>query len=336
MKKPVCVSWPEWFQYNLMFLVEHFTGHERFLRWFGASEKRLQQKVAARAEKMGNPNSFRIVEYQKGEYPNRLWDWSYPVVFRGAAADWPSSEIWNLDYFAKEYGDTEVTLINNPGLKGNSDQDNDQITLREYLELLKKGTNKYLKFSRLIHDNSRLRKYFDEKWLKRFMGPTSFGELYYFFIGAKGTITPIHNGFSRTIFVQVRGSKKWTFFPPEDRIFLGARPERTNYNFSRGNINRFDDPDFPLMKYASRHEVIVGEGDVIFFPPLVWHEVENLDETIGVAYKFADLPSGFYTSKIMAFLYFFSVDPPLFNSTAHLWKDKKKATSAEAGKEGTI
>lgn len=325
--RPNTISWTQWFKYNILFFIEHFLGHIRYQKYFGKIESNLIKKLEHQLKQKERNTDFRLITYQKGEYPKKIFNYRYPVIFKGAAKEWDCYKNWDLDYFAEKYGNIEVTLVNNKGLVSDTNQKEESILLKDYIELLKRGTDKYLKFSRIIHDQSSLRDEFDQKWLEGFKSLTSFGDLFYFFIGAKDTLTPIHNGFSRTIFIQVKGQKKWIFYPPEDRIFLNVRPERTNYFFSAANPYNENDPKYPLLKYAHKIEFILEEGDVLFFPPYAFHQVENLTETIGVAYKFADLPSGFYSSKIMSFLYFFSTDPPVFNSTAHLWKNKKETAS---------
>lgn len=328
--RPESIGRRQWWNYNLLFLLDHFLGHRKYGKWLGGRERRLLQRVEAQVRQGREEGRFHIEDLPKGTWTDPLYDHYLPKVFRGAAADWPCAEKWDLDYFVKTYGDTRVNLIDNPGLVGKSDQHNEEVSLAEYIAMLKQGTNKYLKFSRLVHDNSVLMADMDADWLRRFKSAASFGDLFYFFIGARGTNTPLHNGFSRTVFVQVRGSKKWVFYAPGERIFLGVRPERTNYYYSNADIDAPDDPAYPLLRYARRFEVEVHEGDVIYIPPLVWHQVENLTETVGVAYKFADIPSAFRSSKMMALLYFFSTKPYFFDSTGHLWK------KTVYGKEKTI
>lgn len=332
--RPNNISRINWFFYNLFFVIEHFLGHERYQKYLGKFESNLLNRIEQKLKKCSRKTDFRLITHEKGAYPDMIFNYRYPVIFKGAAKDWECCKNWDFDYFARMYGDIEVTLVNNKGLVPDANQLEENILLRDYLELLKQGTNKYLKFSRIIHDQSSLRGEFNQSWLEKFKSITSFGDLFYFFIGAKDTLTPIHNGFSRTIFIQVKGQKRWIFYPPEDRIFLGVRPERTNYFFSGANPNVTSDSKYPLMKYAHRIEFVVEEGDVLFFPPYAFHQVENLTETIGVAYKFADIPSAFYSSKVMALLYFLSTDPPVFNSTAHLWKEKKESSLATPGTYG--
>lgn len=299
-----------WLIYNTLFFIEHFLGRKNFLKIFGGVEKWLINRVQNYKPDFFKPYDFKIVELQKGEYIDPVADKRNPVIMRGAASDWNCCKEWNLDFFATEYGDYEVTMQDNIGV---TDRDNPQtyshMKMSEYIAELRGGSKRYLKFSRVIKDLNILGKYFKADWLNKFKSIFGFSNTYYFFIGGKDTKTPIHDGYAATVFIQVEGQKKWIFYAPEDRFFLGVRPERRSYYYSNANPYRTDEADFPLIKYAQRHEVIMNPGDVLWFSPLVFHQVENLSDSIGVAYKFVDIPLSFYSSKILASLFYLSTKP---------------------------
>jgi hypothetical protein len=165
-------------------------------------------------------SDFKIVDLAKGQYTEPYLDFKRPVVFRGAASEWQCCKEWNLDFFASEYGDYEVTMQDNIGL---TDREHPQtyshMKMSEYINELKSGSKRYLKFSRVIKDMTILQKYFNTEWLAKFKRFFAFSNTYYFFIGGKDTKTPIHNGYAATVFVQIEGQKKWVFYAPEDRFF---------------------------------------------------------------------------------------------------------------------
>jgi ribosomal protein L16 Arg81 hydroxylase len=204
--------------------------------------------------------------------------------------------------------------VDNAGLIKDSDQKYDVIKFRDYIEQMKQGSKKYLKFSRIVDENSDMKKDFDYKWLRRFRTKFSQNDLYYFFMGGKNTITPIHDGYAITVFVQIKGVKRWIFYPCNQRLFIGARPKRFNYFYSESDPYQLDNPKFPLMKHAQRKEILLNEGDVLYFPSLIWHQVENVTDSIGVAYKFADVLSGFKSSKMLATCFFLATKPFLIET----------------------
>ena len=312
--KPNNVKTSHWWAYNALFLAEHILGEKWYPKIFGNTEKKLYKKIDEYATAHPADDGFKILEYTKGNYPEPHSHPYSPIVFRGIANDWPSAKKWSFDYFADKFGDQDVTLINNAGLVKDSDQAYDVVKLRDYIVKLKSGSKEYLKFSRMVDEQSTLRDDFDYKWLRKFRTPLAQNDLFYFFMGGKNTITPIHDGFAITVFVQVEGTKKWVFYPTGSRLFLGVRPRRYNYFYSEVDPYKFDDPKFSLIKHAQRHEVLVHAGDVLYFPSLVWHQVENVTDTIGVAYKFASIPSGFTSSKMLATCFFLATKPWLIET----------------------
>lgn len=311
--KPSNVSSSQWLQYNLLFWAEHFLGRQRFEAWLGDTERRLHDSIDEYAGSHGTTRDLTIVE-EEGAFSEPLYHPYHVKVLRGAAKDWECTKKWSFDFFAEKYGHMQIQLYNNVGLVGNSPQDFDTTTLRDYLDQLRVGTLKYLKFSRIAHNDSALLSDFDHKWLSQFTPPMSFGKIYYLFMGAKGTLTPIHNGLPPTLFVQVCGTKRWIFYPPGNRLFLGVRPERRNYFYSEVDPFGNSTGAYPLFKYAEPHEVILNAGDLLWFPSLVWHHVENVTDSIGVAYKYVHLPSAFKSSKMLSTLFFLSTQPFLLES----------------------
>jgi hypothetical protein len=311
--KPAGLSVRLWVHYNVLILLEHLIGKNYYRRCFSTHEQKFFLKVKGSLENLTRnpPSEFKLVcEYEGVPDGEELYDPYKVKVFRGAAKEWESVKKWNLDYFAEKHGDQEVTLFANKGLMGkNTVQDFDTIQLRDYITMLRGGSKKYLKFSRLLDETSSLMSDFDHDFLNRFHQPSSFSKLFFFFMGGVNTVTPIHNGFQPTVFVQIEGRKKWIFYPTGDRLFLNVRAERRNYFFSDADIQQKDDPRFPLLEFASPYEIILEPGDVMYFPSLVWHQVENLTDSIGVAYKFVHVPSGWRSSKMMTLLFFLATKP---------------------------
>ena len=304
-----------WLKYNTLFFIEHFLGRPFFEKMFGRSEQKMLNKINQNLKEKTCDSTFRVIDLKKGEFTDPVIDRNCPVVFRGAAKDWECCKNWNFEFFKENYGDKIVTLQDNVGVV---DKENPQpfseLKLSEYIDRLKQGSLEYLKFSRIVHDDSSLQQAFNLNWLQKFKSKFSFGEVYYMFIGGTKTKTPIHNGLPDTIFIQVEGKKKFIFYKPKDRLFLGVRPERRGYFYSNADPKKTNDPQFPLMKYAQKHEVILDPGDVLWFPSLVWHQVENVSHSIGIAYKFVDLRSALISSKMMTTLFFMATRPSIFRA----------------------
>jgi hypothetical protein len=299
--RPQNVSERDWLEYNALFFAEHFLGHRNYRRLFANRERKLWESIDRYASENPPDEPFRVIEHEAGEEP--LYHPYFPEVFRGVARDWPCVTKWTFDFFADEFGDKKVQLTNNRGLvaKGQNPlvkngEAFEEMTLREYIAQLKNGSPKYLKFSQMIHESSLLQEDFNVDWLLKFHRSHEFKKLFFLFIGGKGTATPIHTALPPTVFVQIHGTKKWTFYPCNDRLFLGVRPD-------------------PLLKHAQPREVLVHAGDVVWFPACCWHQVENVTDSIGVAYKFFDVPAALRASKMLTLSFFCATKPTLIKSS---------------------
>jgi hypothetical protein len=319
--KPQNVSERDWLEYNALFFAEHWLGHANYRKLFAARERKLWESVDRYATQHPPREPFRVIEHEAGD-TQPLFHPYFPEVFRGVARDWPCVTKWTFDLFAEQYGDKKVQLTNNRGLvaKGQNPlvkngEAFEEMTLREYIAQLKNGSPKYLKFSQMIHESSDLQADFDVDWLRQFRKSHEFKKLFFLFIGGKGTATPIHTALPPTVFVQIQGTKKWTFYPCNDRLFLGVRPDRRSYFFTDANPAEPDERAFPLLKHAQGKEVLVHAGDVVWFPACCWHQVENVSDSIGVAYKFFDVPAALRASKMLTLSFFCATKPTLIKSS---------------------
>lgn len=317
--KPKEITSGQWLRYNVLFIAEHFLGQRLFKLLLGKRRERLYQEIGtelkgtgrggvmdtSEIEWKGTLDEFKVSPY----VPNRA------TVFRGMAADWPAVKNWDFNFFDHHYGEMDVILTDNVGfIDPDNPQEFDTLKLSEYLSALKSGSLKYLKFSSLVHKDKLLQADLDRPWLEKFHLPGSFGPRFFLFIGGKNTRTPIHNAIPGTVFIQIEGQKKWTIYPTEERIFLDVHAERRSYFHTPANPGKGDDPRFPLARYAKRYEVVLEPGDVLWIPPFVWHEVDNLTDSIGVAYKFANLPAAFRSTRKLSTLFFLSTRPTLFSA----------------------
>jgi hypothetical protein len=234
--KPKEIRRIDWVKYNIYFFLEHILGLKKFNIFFGKNRKELYQKIDSYL-----PDSLigRKVEVEelspnisREEFMDKCYKTTRPKIFKGAAKEWGAVKKWNLDFFSDNYGDKEIILTDNIGL---TDQEFEILTLRKYIKQLKSGGLKYLRFSDVVKNDKELQHDFDLPWLRNFTIPYSWGEEPKMFMGAKKSLTPLHVGFSYFLFIQVMGQKKWIIYPPENRIFLDARTDRTFYFYSNAN-----------------------------------------------------------------------------------------------------
>ena len=152
-------------------------------------------------------------------------------------------------------------------------------------------------------------------------------------MGAKGTVTTLHVGFSDFLFVQVMGRKKWILYPSNNRVFLDSRTERTFHYYSKANPYKKDDPDFPLLKHAEQYEVYLEPGDVLWVPSFVWHHVENLSDSIGIRCGRSCMPSAAKSSRMLTALIFLATKPNVISYAIATRTQKRNLDFSKSYKE---
>lgn len=293
------------FYSKILFFCEHLLGVELFLKLSG---------------KKKNDNDSKIAQNRKGKGSYKIEDQLSPagteiILFKGIASHWEAVRNWDLNYFKEKFGNHMITINNNPGLVAdNVVTKTEHLKLSEYIQQVQQGDLKYLKLSSLVHDEPQLKNQLDYNVLKNFQPFLSTGETYYTFIGGKGSITPMHNEIPCNVYVQIHGRKRWVLYPPDDFTLLGTHAERRPYFFTNANPDFQEDEKYPFLKYAGKIEIIIEPGDILYVPPFYWHYVENITDSISVAYKFANVPLSLRVSKFFTLMFFMATKPSIFTS----------------------
>jgi hypothetical protein len=325
--KPKLITSSQWFKFNLLFTIEHFIGPKMASKLLSRFKKNLVSDIKQNKgiEQRGESLPLSQIEFTSfEEFTSKVKNPLESIaLFRGAAKNWPATQKWSKDFFKENYGSTPISLIDNPGLV-DPDQKNEfkKTNFAEYFKEVEIDKSKYLRFSRILDNKPELLKDLDLNWLRQFKNGINIGEQTFLFIGEDNTRTPMHAGLTHTIFIQVKGRKKWTIYAANERIFLDALPERYLYFRTHANPNITDDPNHPLLKYGQKYEFVLEQGDVLWMPSLFWHYIENLTPNIGVAYKYTNLPQSFKITKALTTLFFMATKP--FILTSFIFNRKNK------------
>ncbi|MFG6101394.1 cupin-like domain-containing protein [Leptothoe sp. EHU-05/26/07-4] len=208
-----------------------------------------------------------------------------PVIITGVTNDWEAARKWNYNFFKERYGSRKCSVRNC--------QENRfaYMTVSDYMdymisddrsEIMYMAGNSLWSYPELFKDyeipvyfpdwidklprkivRTLLRATKPMRWL--FIGPkgASSGKLHYEMWHSSGWVG------------MISGRKRFVFFAPDQTEFLYG-----------GKIDIFS-PDldrFPLYSNAEPIEAVVEAGDVIYAPPLWWHQVENLEDSISITH----------------------------------------------------
>lgn len=252
-----------------------------------------------------NVNDFRSLYFKK----------SKPVIFKGAASNWPCCQKWDLAYFNKILGEKNVLLVDVNGLTSQKSEKNYEIlSVVDLVANINSGGEKYLRFSPLVEQNPELTGALNLKWLNSLKSRWSIGNTYYLFMGGKKTVTHLHCDQPCNLFVQVYGKKKWTLISVDQSYLVYPQATQTAYFKSSADLSRLEDEKYPLLKKATRWEVVLEPGDVLYVPPHLWHYVENQTDTIGVGFRFSSVSAAIRSSFMFTFLRFCAQNPPMWRT----------------------
>jgi ribosomal protein L16 Arg81 hydroxylase len=231
------------------------------------------------------------------------------------------------------HGDSDLLIVESEGLTTRERSSHHQfLSLRELIGNIRQGGDRYLRFSPLLHDNPTLAKDLDLKWLSEMRGSGTFANTYYMFMGGAGQKTYLHADQPCNLYVQIYGEKKWTLYYPKDSLCL--YPETTNSAYVKSPID-IDKPDltrYPLFGAAQAFEAHLRPGDVLYIPPHVWHQVENLSDTIAVGYRFSSLKAALKSSLTFSLIRILSTNPPVWKTRKYGKLDTNLVWAHAAGK----
>jgi len=220
------------------------------------------------------------------EFHNDFVNKGRPVILKGYMSKWSALK-WNTDYFkANECGQKLAVKTGNVS-KG----EREYMLLSEYgerlqihqAELLKGNTPPnpgYLHDVPFFHVFPDLVKDVDPFPLELF--PRWYWHNWHnyiqFFMGAKGSLTPLHFDtlLTHNLFFQVVGQKKFILIPSEQRDLCYMK----SWRWAALNPDKPDFEKHPLAKDVTPSVGVIGPDDILYIPPGVLHQVHGLSFSI--------------------------------------------------------
>lgn len=206
-----------------------------------------------------------------------------PAVLEDFAAGWPALESWKPEELSRRFGDRVVRVYDasfgQPG--------------RGYM-----GSVDSMPFSRFLDGvldqglDLRMFLYNIARQIPELVGDIrppdvglSFSRRFIFtFFGCGGATTPLHYDIDMgcVFHTVIRGRRRVRVFSPDQSAALYRHPFTVR---SYVDLDRPDDPEFPMLAHARGHEIVLEEGQTLFMPPGLWHEFHYLEPGIGVSLR---------------------------------------------------
>ena len=230
-----------------------------------------------------------------------------PVVLKKGIDHWPALKKWSPHYFADTLGDAEIQVQFNREtdalFERHSDKYRKSMLMSEFVNMIEndgESNNYYMTANNTQQNVEAIRPALDD------IG--NFGEGYrqlldndaafstYFWMGPKGTFTPLHHDLTNNMLVQVYGTKKVTLIPAWQVPWL--------YNdlhvYSEVDFPNFDLKEHPLMQHVTPVEVTIKAGEALFIPIGWWHCVNGLEKSISISFTNFNAPNNYSASFMEA------------------------------------
>lgn len=323
-----------WFQrstYNAFQVLDHFIGRRLVVKLLGGLRYRAFLSIAKTLQQQGEGRIIPV-EYRTDlgleEFRNYYVKRGIPVVFKGAAKEWPCVKQWDLRYLKDLHGNDPVPLLTAEG--NNPEGGIEFTTLGRVIERIQSGDHRaYFRFYNMLTRHPEHSKDFDLDWLRAHSHKRKYLESFQAFIGGANSRTELHNSHIANLFVQVHGIKEWVLYPHHYVPFLD--PVSTMNGIYRNTPARVggkqfspftpDHEGYPYYKYLDGYTVVLEPGDVFYNPPYMWHTVFNRTDSIGIGYRWANVWHSFKASPVYYMLDLLAYRPNYFKSIRMVRRD---------------
>ena len=270
---------------KLIYTYRHFLGNDTIL---GSAERRMLARVSGDVATPTmryavNIKRFKLSDFELDRF-RETGGFKRPFVLEGLF-DGP---LLSWDELAVKYGNSLVP-VHLKAEKGGEWQHSVpcEMPLQEAIRAIDKGNRiSVVSCSEIFNDHPGL-----ASRTKAEVVEDTFGirivrqEL---FIGGKSATSAFHCAMGGNFFLMACGSKRWTFVSPSDWLAMYptiGRSQRSAIFCSPIDTDRYEDEQkekYPLYATVQKYTTVLGPGDVLFNPSWWWHEVTNLEPSVGI------------------------------------------------------
>lgn len=230
------------------------------------------------------------------EFFTRYYFGHRPVVLQGLMEEWPARQRWSLDYFLERCGESEVEIMTgrdaNPNHAFEHERHRATVRMAEFVRMLREAgeTNDFYMVPRNENwqrEGLRLLRE-DVRAPQGIIDPAIAPGMMTLLLGPAGTLTPLHHDNMNVLLAQVLGRKHVGLVPSFElhRVY----PRRGT--FSHVDATNPDATRHPAFLEASRVEVVLEPGEMLFIPVGWWHWVRALDISASVSFHHFQIPDG--------------------------------------------
>ena len=199
-----------------------------------------------------------------------------PVVIESLIEDWPAYSKWNFEYMKEVAGEKEVPLYDDRPVnyKDGFNEAHAKMTMRDYIDLLKKEPTKYRIFLwNILKEVPQLQNDFEYPDL----GLRLMKSLPMLFFGGESSHTFMHYDIdlANILHFHFEGKKQCILFDQDQSKYLYKIPHSL---IPREDID-FSNPDFdkwPALKHARGYIAELSHGEVLYMPEGYWHYMKYI------------------------------------------------------------
>lgn len=238
----------------------------------------------------------RVSGLTKEKFFTDVWLRNRPVVITDFLENSPAYRNWTFDHLEERFGDETVEVQTkreaDADYEYNSVAHRESMTMRDFVQRIKAaGTTNdfYMTCNNKSASKSRLGELLGElTGLPDYVnGLDPSTHACNFWIGPKGTHTPLHHDVCVIIHAHFRGRKRWQLISPN----YTGNVYNSRHVFSDVDIRNIDYDRFPMMKGVPILDVVVEEGEALFVPLSWWHAVTSLSPCISMTFTGFPFPN---------------------------------------------
>jgi len=211
-----------------------------------------------------------------------------PVIVTGALKDWPASR-WSAESLKAAYGEHTIPVApiigRNVVYGTGSGVKYDEICLATWLDGILTGSP--LPYYAMFNISEVLPALMTDVRVPAFR-PVAPWSVTRFWMSPPDTGSPMHQDIPDNLFAQIIGRKRVILVPMADSWRMYREPLTSSVpHCSRVDAEHPDLIRFPRFGRARRFCVELQPGDVLYLPPLWWHQARSLDFSVSINHWWA-------------------------------------------------